>query len=191
SIEEGERTLQVEPNITVHAFNSYFYDGQYEKFIVGLPMKEMSYFLFYRGLGYYYLKDRERAATTFDRAYEIKPADLFSQIGKSLSFAIKGERAAGINILRGVEEKLISRGVADGEFIYKVAQAYAVLGEKAAALRLLERSIELGFFCYPYFMRDELLENIRGEAKYLQLMERARERHEAFRRKFFTAYEAK
>jgi len=36
---------------------------------------------------------------------------------------------------------------------YKVAQAYAVLGDKAAALRVLRKLVEGGFFRSPYFMK--------------------------------------
>jgi DNA-binding winged helix-turn-helix (wHTH) protein len=34
------------------------------------------------------------------------------------------------------------------EAAYKIAQAYAVLGDKVSAIRLLRRSIESSFFCY-------------------------------------------
>jgi hypothetical protein len=50
---------------------------------------------------------------------------------------------------------------------------------------VLGRSIEGGFFCYPYFVRDPLLDSIRSVPEFQSLLERARERHEAFRRRFF------
>jgi hypothetical protein len=66
-----------------------------------------------------------------------------------------------------------------------VAQAYAVLGDKASALRLLQRSIDGGFFCYPYFLRDPLLDNLRNQPAFQHQMEEARHRHEEFKTKFF------
>jgi hypothetical protein len=63
---------------------------------------------------------------------------------------------------------------------YKIAEAYAVVGDTTSALRALRRSIENGFLCYPYFMTDPVLENIRGQAEFAQLMAVARQRHEAF-----------
>jgi hypothetical protein len=73
--------------------------------------------------------------------------------------------------------------VADAEGVYKIAQAYAALNDRPAALRLLRRSIEDGFFCYPYFTNDPLLDNLRGQAEFADLMEIARRRHEGFKRK--------
>lgn len=185
SIEEGERARQLDTNLSSHQFNSYFYAGEYEKFINSLPTREDYYVIFYRGLGYYYQGDHERAATAFDRAYELNHLTVISQIGKAFRLAIAAQELEGIELLKAAESKTEKGGVADGEIIYKLAQAYAVLGEKAAALRMLRRSIEGGFFCYPYFASDPLLENIRGETLYPTIMDMARNRHEEFKRRFF------
>ncbi|MCI0661756.1 MAG: hypothetical protein L0220_11830, partial [Acidobacteria bacterium] len=93
----------------------------------------------------------------------------------------------GLELLRRTEKMITDSGVTDSEGIYKVAQIFAVLGDKPSALRLLRRSIEGGFFCYPYFINDALLANLRGEADYSRLMELARHRHEEFTRKFSVA----
>ena len=74
----------------------------------------------------------------------------------------------------------------DAEGIYKAAQAYAVLGDKASALRVLRSSIDGGFFCYPYFVSDPLLESLRAEPEYKVVMELARKRHEDFKHEFFS-----
>ena len=70
-----------------------------------------------------------------------------------------------------------------------MSQAYAVLGDKASALRLLRRSIEGGFFCYPYMVSDPLLETLRSDPAFQQLMELARQRHERFQSRFFKTAE--
>jgi hypothetical protein len=57
-----------------------------------------------------------------------------------------------------------------------------VLGEKASALRVLRRSIESGFFSYPYIAADPLLESVRDEPEFARLLTMAKERHEAFKR---------
>ena len=53
-----------------------------------------------------------------------------------------------------------------------MAQAYAVLGDKVSALHMLRHSIEGGFFCYPYFEHDPLLQNLRDEPEFQSLMSR-------------------
>jgi DNA-binding winged helix-turn-helix (wHTH) protein/TolB-like protein/Tfp pilus assembly protein PilF len=188
SIAEGELARRIDPGVKLNssAFNSYLYIGQYEKFLRSLPPREDSAFIiFYRGLGNYYLKNRERAAADFERAYELDPSLFQAQLGKALSYSLGGQQAKGLALLRETERRVEEQGVSDAEGIYKVAQSYAALGDKPAALRMLRRSIEGGFFCYPYFINDALLENLRGEPEYAALIEQARRRHEEFKRKFF------
>jgi len=54
--------------------------------------------------------------------------------------------------------------------MYKISQAYSILGDKISALRVLRRSIEGGFFCYPYFTTDPLLIGLRKEAEFTTLL---------------------
>jgi hypothetical protein len=75
--------------------------------------------------------------------------------------------------------------VGDPEGIYKVAQAYAALGDKASAMRTLRMSIEDGFFPSPYFTTDPLLDSLRREPQFPPLMNIAQQRHQAFKAKFF------
>ena len=187
SITEGERSRQINGEIKADnsVFNGYLYDGQYEKFIQSLPAREDSaYVTFYRGLGHYYLKQGKEASAYFDRAYQLGPTLMPAQIGKALSYGLAGQRASGIKLLKEAEEKIIKSDVADAEGVYKIAQAFAALNDRQPALRMLRRSIEGGFFCYPYFTNDPLLDNLRGEAEFAELMELARRRHEEFKRQF-------
>ena len=187
SIAEGERARQIDNEIKANnsVFNSYLYDGQYEKFLRSLPTGEPSAFvIFYRGLGYYYLKNYQQAQTYFNRAYELKPSLMPVQSGKAISHAIDHQTADGLELLKRTEKMITESGVTDAEGIYKVAQAFSLLGDKRSAIRLLRQSIEGGFFCYPYFINDVLLDNIRGEAEFSQLMEMARRRHEEFNHRF-------
>ncbi|MDQ3817596.1 MAG: FlgO family outer membrane protein [Acidobacteriota bacterium] len=185
SILEGEQALRLYPNLTGQLFNSYFYVGQYEKFLDSLPPRDNAYTLFYRGLGYYYMKDTARATVNFDRAYELDPSPIVSQLGRAFRLSIAGKNLEGLELLRASEQKMETGGAVDGEICYKLAQGYAVLGDNASALRLLRRSIESGFFCYPYFISDPLIDNLRSEPEYTAIMEQARERHEEFKRKLF------
>jgi len=110
-----------------------------------------------------------------------------ANVGKALSLDIQGKRAEGLALLHRTENRIVERGVSDSESLYKVAEAYAVLGDKESALRMFRRTIEGGFFPYPYFERDPLLANIRTEPEFQRLMNQARERYEQFRARFFPA----
>ena len=185
SIAEGESALQLDPHITGHLFNSYLYAGESERFINSLPMRDDAYTLFYRGLGYYYMKDWARVSVYFDRAYQLDSRALVSQLGKVLKLSMEGRNREGLELLKGTEDELNHDPFGDGELSYKLAQCYSVLGDRASALRLLKKSIDQGFFCYPYFISDQLLDHIRGEAGYASLMEVARQRHQRFKDAFF------
>jgi hypothetical protein len=50
---------------------------------------------------------------------------------------------------------------------------------------MLRRSVEGGFFCYPYFESDPLLNNLRRGREFAEIMAQARERHEQFKARFF------
>ena len=187
SIEQCERARAIDPNVKINssAFNSYLYTGQHDKFMKSLPANNAAAFIvFYRGVCNYYQKNFEQAAADFDRAYEMQP-QLYNRVGKALSYSIRNEKTVALDILRDVEKEVEQSGVGDAEGIYKLAQAYAVLREKEAALRVLRRSIEQGFFCYDYLKSDTMLENVRNEPAFKDLLEIARERHEQFKRAFF------
>jgi tetratricopeptide (TPR) repeat protein len=187
SVAECERARQLDPLVKSNgsALNSYLYLGQYDKFLRSLPdLNDSAFVVFYRGFGEYYQKKWEQAARDFDRAFMLDPS-LYVQIGKALSDSIAHRDAEGLEILRSLETKIEERGVGDPEAMYKIAQAYNALGDKASALRTLRLSIEGGFFCYPYFTTDPLLNGLRNEPEFTTLLNMAHLRHEAFKKSFF------
>ena len=184
SVAECEKARQNNPQVKISssAINGYLYLGEYDKFLQSLPANGAAYIVFYRGLAEYYIGNREQAAKDFDDAYAKNPSLLPVDVGRALSSAIRHDNATGIKFLGQTEDKIEERGVADPEGIYKVAQAYAVLGDKPAALHMLRHSIDGGFFCYPYFVRDPLMESLHGEPEFQQLMQQALRRHEQFKK---------
>jgi hypothetical protein len=108
------------------------------------------------------MNHRDQAARDFDRAFERDSSLLPANVGKALSYSIKHENARGLKLLQQTEDKIEERGVSDPEGIYKVAQAYTILGDKVSALHMQQHSVGGGFFCYPYFVRDPLLQSLRG-----------------------------
>jgi TolB-like protein len=187
SVRECELARRIDPEVKLNssALNSYFYRGQYDAFLASLPQIDSVYILFYRGLGEYYNRDYAAATAHWDRAFAQDRSLLQAEIGESMADGIRRRNDEGLRLLHETEGKIDARGVTDAEGIYKVGQAYAVLGDKTAALRLLRRSVEGGFFCYPYFVSDPLQETLHGDGAFEQLMELARQRHEQFRSKFF------
>ncbi|HKQ06454.1 MAG TPA: winged helix-turn-helix domain-containing protein [Blastocatellia bacterium] len=183
SLAESDRAIRIDPQRERDVFHSYLYTGQYDKFVSNLPLQETAYVTFYRGLAHYYQNDLQLAAADFDRAYKLNGTWVVSQIGRALKLGIEGDKSAGLGLLRKAEAANTRTGIGDGEIAYKFAQAFDALGNTELALRAFSRSIEQGFFCYSYFANDPLLKNVRSHAEFAALLEKARQRHEAFRRR--------
>jgi DNA-binding winged helix-turn-helix (wHTH) protein/TolB-like protein len=185
SVAECERARQLDPLVRANGsvLNTYLYLGQYQKFLDSLPVDDSSFVLFYRGFGEFHEKEFAQASRDFDRAYELEPT-LYTGIGKALSYSIHQRQREGLDLLSGSERKMRERGVGDPEATYKIAQAYAVLGDKISALRVLRTSVESGFFSYPYIVKDPLLNDLRSDPEFAQILNIARQRYEAFRSSF-------
>ncbi|MBV8068729.1 MAG: protein kinase [Acidobacteriaceae bacterium] len=186
SIRECGIARRIDPDvkITSSAFNSYLYVGQYKKFLSTLPVADSAYILFYRGFAEYYLHNYAQADADFTRAADINPDSLQGRLSRVYHLAIHHRRAPGVQLLRETDARISERGVTDPEGLYKVAEAYAELGDHPDALRLFRQSIEGGFFCYPYFERDPLLDHIRRDPAFPPILEAARLRGETFRGRF-------
>ena len=179
SVAECERARQLLPFVKGNGsvLNAYLYLGQYQKFLDSLPVDDSSFILFYRGFGEFHEKKFDQASRDFDRAYELDPT-LYTGIGKALSDSIHQRKAEGLNLLSGLESKIRDRGVGDPEGKYKIAQAYAILGDRTSAVRVLRTSVESGFFSYRYIAKDPLLDNLHSEPEFNEILKIARERHE-------------
>ncbi len=53
---------------------------------------------------------------------------------------------------------------------YQVACIYAALGQTVKALAWLERSVETGFACWPFFQLDPFLESLHGGTEFARLV---------------------
>jgi tetratricopeptide (TPR) repeat protein len=188
SASEGELARKIDPGVKLNssALNAYLYLGDYGRFLESLPRTDnVPFIVFYRGFGEYYEKNWQDAEKNFDHAYDLDRSVLQAIVGKAFSFGLKGHKQEGIAILQALERTVKERGVMDPEAIYKIAQAYGQLGDNAAALRVLRHSIETGFFPYPYFANDPLLDALRKEHDFPPLLDAARQRHESFKSRFF------
>ena len=188
SATECETARRIDPavKLTSSTLNSYLYLGLYDRFLESLPSSnDLALIVFYRGLGEYYRKNEEQALARFDQAFQLDGSMLQTHVGKAMSFSMRHRSAESIAILQELESKTGSHGAYDPEAVYKVAQAYALAGDKAGALRVLKRSIETGFFPYDYIAADPLLAALHNEPSFVGLLEAARRRRDAFQKNFF------
>ncbi len=187
SVSECERARQIDPQVKLNssALNAYLYLGEYARFLQSLPSTDSAYILFYRGFAEFYLGHPDEAAKLLDRAYMLDPELLQPRIGKALSDNISGRPAAGLALLRETQDRMEDRGVGDAESMYKIAQAYSILGDKHDALHALSHTVEGGFFCSYCLSTDPLLAGIRSDPEFQRLSDDARRRHDDFESQFF------
>jgi hypothetical protein len=75
-------------------------------------------------------------------------------------------------------------GLVQRESQFKAESLGCRLGTGPMSLNL--KSVDSGFFSYPYIARDPLLNDLHSEPEFPQIVNMARQRYEAFRRSFFS-----
>ena len=150
----GEQAHEVDPGFVLRSDTAvyYLYMGQYENFRDSLtPSENTAYIVFYRGFANYHLQNFDSAKKDFDSAYATNSGMLQTQVGKALSLGLENKSQEGLTKSSQAERLIYRQEVYDAEGIYKIAQAYSILGDKESGLRVFRKSVSGGFFCYPYF----------------------------------------
>jgi DNA-binding winged helix-turn-helix (wHTH) protein/TolB-like protein len=187
SVAEAGRARELDPVVKLNSstMNGYLYLGEYAAFLRSLPPSGDSAFVeFYRGFAQYHVSPTEETARLLDRAYQLDPSMLQTQVGKALAHHLRHEDGRGLALLGAAEAQVAHRAVHDAEAIYKIAQAYSELGDTASAIRLFRQSVENGFFPDRYFVRDPLMANARQTPGFEPIVRIASQRSEAFRKQF-------
>ncbi len=176
----GEQAHEIDPGFVLRSDTPiyYLYTGRYENFRDNLTTFEnTAYITFYRGFANYHLQNFDLAKKDFDSAYATDSGMLQTQVGKALSLGLEDKSQEGLKILSEAERRIDRQEIYDAEGIYKIAQAYSVLGDKESGLRVFRKSVSGGFFCYPYFQTDPLLSNIRDEPEFQEILNLAEQRY--------------
>lgn len=100
----------------------------------------------------------------------------------SLRALLQGERDESLHALHRAGDQLT-----DPEAKYYIARSFARLAAREDALASLNDVVNDGFFCYPAFVRDPWLDDIRDLQPFRELLENARSRHESARQAFRVA----
>jgi tetratricopeptide (TPR) repeat protein len=118
------------------------------------------------------------ACALFDVIVAEVPGTPFAWHGRMLSAALRGDRKQA---LAAVTVDLVEWARPRFQFSWFVADAYARIGERVAALDWLENAVRLGFLNYRFMsMFDVHLRALRGDPAFEAVVAEARRRHEAF-----------
>ena len=131
----------------------------------------------YLGLARYYAGDANGARAILGSIRRGEVPDVRAQASLASIEAASGmhDEAKGriVEIIRGSD--------LDHHVAYSIGAALAQLGDVSASLQWLKRAADTGFPCYPWFERDRLLDPVRKEPQFVELLGRLRTAHEQMR----------
>ena len=131
----------------------------------------------YLALAYYYTGSVERAKPMLEALASSESASTATRAGAALAgvLAAGGDRAAA----RATVDSVLASDYRDHHVAYSLGAAYAQLGDVEHAVRWLSTSADTGFPCATWFERDPLLEPIRQQPAFVNVMERVRVQRQA------------
>jgi len=136
----------------------------------------------YLSQAYLYAGDTARALQLLDSLWQSPSAPASARAGATLASlaAYRGERARAEQLIGGVR----SAGYMDHHVAYSLGVAYAQLGRLEDARQWLQRSVDGGFPCYPWFESDTLLATFRRDPGSQEFLRRLRVRWEEAGRRY-------
>lgn len=130
----------------------------------------------YLALAYYYSGSVEQSRTLLETLSASSSASSAARAGAALASVVaKANPAAARTHL----ERVTARGYRDHHVAYSFGTAYAQLGDAAEAIRWLKTAADIGFPCVTLFERDPLLDPLREDPGFAELLSYVRGRRDA------------
>ena len=104
--------------------------------------------------------DWESAGPLLDEAVRLLPDEPLTISLQGLSHALKGEAGPALECVTQACASPKTFGHAHHTY-YQIACIYALLDRRETGFEWLERSVNSGFACWPFFMKDHCLGNLR------------------------------
>lgn len=109
--------------------------------------------------------DWKEAKVLLNEAMQILPEEPLIVSLFGLFYALTGKRERALECLTRACASPRSFGHAHHTY-YQVACILGVLGRPTEAFQWLERSVSTGFACWPFFMKDSCLQNLRSLSEF-------------------------
>ncbi|HKR66266.1 MAG TPA: protein kinase [Thermoanaerobaculia bacterium] len=119
----------------------------------------------------------DEASAVADAMREKAPDDFFAALAVALTRAAADDKDA---MREALTEEVLHAARADLQYSSWVAEVYALANEPDLGVEWLDHAIARGYTAWEYFARhDRLLDNLRGDARFAALLERARREWES------------
>ncbi len=132
-------------------------------------------------LGFWYAKalayaqHYEEARALFDLIIKDEP---WANLSSFFNFALQKKKSEARQTLT---EEFLKRMREDELFPIWIAESFALINQKDEAIDWIENGVKWGFINYPFLAEyDPFLANIRGDERFLKLMERVKQEWEHF-----------
>jgi tetratricopeptide (TPR) repeat protein len=104
--------------------------------------------------------DLKEAKILLDEAVRLLPEEPLIVSLQGVFYALKGKEGKALDCLTRASTSAKSFGHAHHSY-YQFACILALLGRREAGFEWLERSVGSGFACWPFFLKDPYLKNLR------------------------------
>jgi eukaryotic-like serine/threonine-protein kinase len=170
SLEADRQARRLDPNFRTTVTHTYFAMGDYQNALEAAA-GDFGYFTPLRLA----MLGRVEEAIALLKEKEPVVSERRGQVFMiSLRTLLEGNREASLK----ASDELIKGTFKDPEGEYYMARQLAYLGEADRATRLLKRTVDGGYFCYPQMASDPWLDPIRGDAEFKRILHRAQALHE-------------
>jgi tetratricopeptide (TPR) repeat protein len=191
-----ESIVQMEIALNLHPNNprfrslgiSYANSGEYKKAMKAISMDYGSLWeLGWRAVIHYQEKEYNEILELSKKARKLDDGSIWMLRIDGYLAAIEGDSVKGVSLARQLEEANTSDNgdLIDAESEYYVATTYIVNRNKEGALRCLKKAVDGGYFNYPFMITDRLFESLREDEEYVAILSLAKEKHKAFKKRFF------
>ena len=106
-------------------------------------------------------EDWNEAKALLDEALRFLPEEPLITSLQGVFFALTGQGKQALDCMAKACASPKSFGHAHHTY-YQIACILALIGQRETAFEWLERSVSTGFACWPFFLKDSCLQNLRG-----------------------------
>jgi|GEM_PF-821267 len=140
---------------------------------------------FYRGYLALVKGEREQAHQEFRLAASLAHGyPNILRLSEIYDLILEGHKEEAWQKLREYDQERIGMREPDGEFTIRLAEAYALMGDRASAMEMASRAFARGFGCTQWYERSPMLEPLRALPKWKALIQHLRERQSLMEDRF-------
>lgn len=132
---------------------------------------------FYRGYLALVRGDRSLAHREFQAAADLAHGyPNILRLAEIFDLILEDRKGDAWKKLREYDQERLGMREPDGEFTLRLAEAYALAGDRASAMEMANRAFARGFGCTAWYERSPMLESLRSLPKWKALLQHLKER---------------